>query len=160
MTDRDGIHGEPGRVHAASTKDDIISMLLSHPERPVLPSGDRVLLFVNSMGAPCRSNFTLPTARRTTPATRFLQSSSSLVILYLSLEMATGPGYALKMDDGTLDLWTPRYARRVLGICYHHHQTGYLNDPGFCCGDAENREYLIGFDAAIDADHGANMDRI
>jgi len=104
-----GIHGEPGRARMKlQPADDIVEMLME----PILKdapwrSGDRVLLFVNSMGGtPLIELFIVYRKARQIVEQHGLKVARNLVGPYItSLEMAGCSITLLKLDDDLLRLW-------------------------------------------------------
>lgn len=104
-----GIHGEPGRERVALTDADGIVQRLLDPILSDLPfeSGDRVLLFTNSMGGtPLLELYLAHGIAERKLADRGIQVQRRLVGPYItSLEMQGISLTLLKLDDELTELW-------------------------------------------------------
>ncbi|MER3480414.1 MAG: dihydroxyacetone kinase subunit DhaK [Meiothermus sp.] len=104
-----GIHGEPGRQRTKLRPADEIVELLMEPILADLPfkAGDRVLLFVNSMGGtPLIELYILYRKAYSILEGRGIQVVRNLIGPYItSLEMAGTSITLLRMDDELIHLW-------------------------------------------------------
>ena len=104
-----GIHGEPGRTRMAMASADEIADLLAGPVLDDLPfrSGDRVLAFVNGMGAtPLIELYVVYRRLAELLAGRGVSIARNLVGNWItSLEMAGCSITLLRLDDELLRLW-------------------------------------------------------
>ncbi|HUV15186.1 MAG TPA: dihydroxyacetone kinase subunit DhaK, partial [Pelolinea sp.] len=104
-----GIHGEPGRARMKIKPADEITEMLMKPVVEDLPfkSGDKVLLFVNSMGGTPLIELYIVYRKAVEIAEKNgLNVVRNLIGPYItSLEMAGASITMLKMDDDLIKLW-------------------------------------------------------
>ena len=104
-----GIHGEPGRARMKIKTADEITEMLMKPVVEDIPfkSGDKVLLFVNSMGGTPLIELYVVYRKAVEIAKKAgLKVVRNLIGPYItSLEMAGASITMLKMDDDLLKLW-------------------------------------------------------
>jgi len=104
-----GIHGEPGRRRAKLEPADRVTELLMQSALDDLPfkAGDKVLLFVNGMGAtPLIELYVLYRKAHAIAAERGLTVERSLVGSYItSLEMAGASITLLRLDEEMIRAW-------------------------------------------------------
>jgi dihydroxyacetone kinase-like protein len=104
-----GIHGEPGRARMKIKTADEITEMLMKPVIEDIPfkSGDKVLLFVNSMGGtPLIELYVIYRKAVEIAEKAGLKVVRNLIGPYItSLEMAGASITVLKMDDDLLKLW-------------------------------------------------------
>ena len=104
-----GIHGEPGRTRMKIKPADEVTEMLMKPVMEDLPfkSGDKVLLFVNSMGGtPLIELYIVYRKAAEIAEKNGLKVVRNLIGPYItSLEMAGTSITMLKMDDDLIKLW-------------------------------------------------------
>jgi dihydroxyacetone kinase-like protein len=104
-----GIHGEPGRTRMKIKPADEVTEMLMNPIIEDLPfkSGDKVLLFVNSMGGtPLIELYILYRKAVEMLEAKGIKVVRNLIGPYItSLEMAGCSFTLLKMDDDLIKLW-------------------------------------------------------
>jgi dihydroxyacetone kinase-like protein len=104
-----GIHGEPGRTRMKIKPADEVTEMLMNPIIEDLPfkSGDKVLLFVNSMGGtPLIELYILYRKAVEILEAKGIKVVRNLIGPYItSLEMAGCSFTLLKMDDDLIKLW-------------------------------------------------------
>lgn len=104
-----GIHGEPGRTRMKIKAADEVTEMLMKPVMEDLPfkSGDKVLLFVNSMGGtPLIELYIIYRKAFEIAEKAGLKVVRNLIGPYItSLEMAGASISMLKMDDDLIKLW-------------------------------------------------------